>query len=232
MTKIVKNTTFPSLLDLIAPHSCLSCGHLGTVLCDRCKKHILAHHTHICPNCKEPLLSAKCPNCSELPPIYAIGPRHELLDHLIHTYKYESTRALAPILAELLNSVLPPDLPTNTLVVPLPTSTKHIRERGLDHTLLLAKHLARLRGWRVARPLIRTKNTVQVGSDRTTRLKQADNAYAPAKRFVIDPTATYLLLDDVWTTGASILAATKKLQLLGIANDHISVTLLAFSTIS
>lgn len=230
MIKNVKITTIPRLLDLIAPHSCRGCGHTGAILCPRCKNYILRQRQLVCPNCKTPLKSASCPRCKSLPRIYTIGPREGLLDDLIHTYKYESVRALAPVFAELLDEILPQDLPENTLVVPLPTSTKHIRERGLDHTLLIAKHLARLRGWRVSRPLERVKNTVQVGSSKSTRLAQADAAYRVKDNFVPDSSATYLILDDVWTTGATIKAVLKKLRAAGV--DHICVALLAYSELA
>lgn len=229
MTKNVNITTFPSLYDLIAPHSCLGCNHIGTILCNRCKKYIIARHRNICPSCKHSKINATCPNCDDLPPIYVGGERSGLLDDLIHDLKYNSNRSIARELADILHHILPLDLPENTQLVPLPTSTRHIRERGLDHTLLVAKHLARLRGWRVTKPLERAKNTVQVGSDKSTRLTQADAAYEISSTFKPDPTATYLLLDDVWTTGATMRAAAKKLQNTG-ARD-VRICLVSYSVL-
>ena len=230
MLKNVKITTFPSLLDLLAPHSCLGCGRLGSILCDRCKNYILAQHSNICPNCKKPRSSNKCSHCKNLPPIYIVGSRHELLDNLIHTYKYDSVRALSKIFAELLDQILPQDLPQNTCIVPLPTSTKHIRERSLDHTLLIAKHLAKLRHFQVRPILERNKNTVQVGASRTTRLAQATDAYIINHNFKPDSNTTYLLLDDIWTTGASMLSALQKLHSAGAKN--VQIALLAYSELS
>ena len=229
MTKNVNITTFPSLYDLIAPHSCLGCDHIGTILCDRCKKYIIAHHRNICPSCKQPKTTATCPTCDDLPPIYVAGKRSGLLNDLIHDLKYNSNRSIARELADILHHTLPPDLPANTLIVPLPTSTRHIRERGLDHTLLIAKHLARLRGWRIAKPLERAKNTVQVGSSKSDRLTQADTAYEVSSTFKANSAATYLLLDDVWTTGATMRAAAKKLQNTG-ARD-VRICLVSYSVL-
>ena len=192
MNFIVKITTLLNPLDLLAPHSCRGCGATGEALCTCCEKYILKHHR----NFKQ---------------VYCIGKRDGLLARIIHDYKYNSVRALKKPLAEMLSSVLP-DLPNNTVIVPLPTISRHIRERGLDHTKLVAKHLAKLRGYKTKCLLTRKNNTIQVGSDRNTRLKQAEEAYALQKNAVIDPSVTYLLLDDVLTTGASINAAKKKLQ--------------------
>ena len=229
MPKNVNITTFPSLLDLIAPHTCRGCGAIGTVLCNRCKKYIFSNHTTLCPNCKTPTTHAKCPNCHNIPPTYIIGERQDLIGALIHDYKYNSIRALAKSLADILDELLPP-FQTRTIIVPLPTISKHIRQRGLDHTLLIAKHLSKLRHCEFERALIRAQNTVQVGSNLKTRSSQAINAYAIANDFNPDPKATYLLLDDVWTTGASMLSANEKLRNAGV--NHTAFAILALSRIN
>ena len=82
--------------------------------------------------------------------------------------------------------------------------------RGFDHILLLAKKLAKLRGYNVVPLLSRDKNFVQVGADKETRKLQAAEAYIVTG--AVEPDTTYLLIDDVWTTGASMKAALKKLQ--------------------
>ena len=130
-------------------------------------------------------------------------------------------------MAEILDAVLPYfDEPVH--IVPLPTIKKHIRERGFDHTMLIAKKLARRRKWQVDAILGRAKNTVQVGSDQETRLKQAREAYLINKP--ADKNAVYLLLDDVWTTGASMRAAIKKLREAG--GTKIVVAVLAVNRIN
>lgn len=227
MSIIVKNTTLISLFDLLAPHSCRGCGAIGEPLCNRCKNYIILHNSNFCPICKIKTPSGQCQNCKDLPPIFIVGERSGLLDEIIHEYKYSSTKALSFKLANLLDSCLPKNLPENTVIVPLPTATNHIRSRGFDHILRLAKQLANIRHYRVKRLLIRTSNTTQVGSSRKARLSQADHAFSVDPKFSIDKNLTYILLDDVWTTGASMKAAIKKLQQAGVS--RIVVALLAVS---
>lgn len=222
----VKNTTFPSLLDLIAPPSCSGCGRLGSSLCDRCKNYILRSSCRICPNCKQPKSSATCPHCPDLPPIYVVGERRDLLAHLIHDYKYQSDRAIGRELAKLLDASLPP-LPLSTVIIPLPTSLPHIRVRALDHTLSIAKSLAHTRHLTVEQALVRAHNTTQVGTDRRTRVSQASTAYALNTHTSIQPGRPYLLFDDVWTTGASMRAAIEIIRTAGAT--EILVALLAVS---
>ncbi len=219
MNFIVKNTTIINPLSLIAPHSCRGCGRLGEVLCDCCKNNILKQRQ--APKLKNLL--------KNFPPVFVVDERSGLLNTLIHDLKYNSVRALAPKLAELLDNSLP-TLPPDSIIVPLPTATQHIRARGLDHTLLIAKHLAKIHHFKVKKLLLREKNTVQVGADRKTRLAQAKTAYSISQKIKINPNTTYILLDDVWTTGASMKAAVKKLQQAGVSK--IIIALLATSSLN
>lgn len=217
MPNIVKNTTFPGLLDLLAPHSCRGCGRIGNVLCDRCKNNIILNHIDHPPAIKSP---------KSFPPTFIISDRTDLVNTLIHDFKYNSVRALASPLAELMHTILP-DIQNPTIIVPLPTISRHVRARGLDHTYLITKKLAKLRHCKVHQLLIRQQNTVQVGADRKTRLAQATSAYAINPNIKINPNAAYILFDDVWTTDASMKAAVKKLRQAGA--KKIIVALLAVS---
>ena len=209
MRYIVKNTTKINIFDLIAPHSCRGYGALGSVFCDRCKN-----------NLKPP----KPYHIKGDSILYYVGRRDGTLANLIHDYKYNSTRAIGPILAEILDKAIP-NIRGQVIIVPLPTISRHVRERGLDHTLKIAKKLAKLRGknYQVKQLLIRNKNTVQVGTDRKTRIAQAKDAYKIASNTKLNNTTTYILFDDVWTTGASMTAAKKKLQDVGASKIITSV---------
>ena len=222
----VKNTTLPGIFDLLAPHVCLGCGRVGAPLCDCCKKYIISAYAHVCPNCKNRLDDAVCPNCANQPVVYAVGARAGLLDVIIRSYKYQPVRGLAKTLAELLDGVLPRDF-ERVVVVPLPTATHHVRARGFDHTLLIARKFAKMRGYSVQRMLVREKNTVQVGADQETRVVQANQAFRLNSKICVSERTTYLLIDDVWTTGATVRAATRLLSEAGVKN--LVVAILAYS---
>ena len=96
-------------------------------------------------------------------------------------------------------------------LVPLPTINRHIRERGFDHIGLICKKT----GLPVERVLLRNKNTVQVGASLEQRREQAKQAYLLGS---VDLNKKYLLVDDVWTTGSSMMAAANLMREAGVKN--------------
>lgn len=227
MEFVVKNTTKWRLIDLVAPHSCRGCGHTGAVLCERCKIYNKEQREAICPLCRMVVAQSyenggklvKCPNCEmELLGLWAVGWRRGVLKKLVSEFKYESVRAIGEVLAEMLNEAIP-DLAkilpegAEVVVVPLPTIGKHVRRRGLDHTLILARKLAKKRGWKCEQILTRVVDTVQVGAKVKERREQAERAYKVSRG--VDSRKYYLLLDDVWTTGASMKAAERVMREAG-----------------
>lgn len=121
-------------------------------------------------------------------------------------------RACGELLAELVRECV--KVPRGAILVPLPTIGRHIRERGFDHTKLLAKHLARNTSLKTAMVLMRSNNTTQVGANEKMRKIQAEMAYHVRKQ--VDINGDYILVDDVWTTGSSMLEAAKRLRERGI----------------
>ena len=71
---------------------------------------------------------------------------------------------------------------------------------------------------------MRAKDTVQVGADEETRKKQAHEAYAARN---VNKNRRYVLVDDVWTTGSSMLAACETMQKAGVR--RIDVVIIAKS---
>lgn len=202
-----------SLLATIAPHLCFGCGFEGTALCDSCKYDIGLEQYERCIVCGQLSAQGVCARHRlAYSRAWCVGERRDALERLIDAYKFERVRAAASELAELLHRRLP-EFPTNTIVVPVPTVSGHIRQRGYDHALLLARRFARLRGLSTAPLLRRVGNATQHGSSKAERLTQAQRAFQVSSG--VDPTATYLVIDDIITTGATLDWATKRLAEAG-----------------
>ena len=122
-------------------------------------------------------------------------------------------------MAELLTEVA--DFESDMKVVALPTIARHIRERGFDHMGKMAQKVALLNGLETAKVLVRGNNAVQVGASMEKRHEQAKTAYIV--KVDIDREANYLLIDDVWTTGSSMMAACEALRRAGCKKISIAV---------
>jgi ComF family protein len=139
-----------------------------------------------------------------------------LAQKLVQVYKFGQQRAAARELVELMVQTFEyPDYEKQDyLVVPVPTATKRIRERGFGHSELLAKLIAQKVDLPSCEALGRLGQKHQIGASRSVRLSQpAGNYYVRWPEKVKE--RNILLIDDVLTTGATLRAATKTLWQAG-----------------
>lgn len=149
------------------------------------------------------------------------------MEHLIDGYKFSRAKALHLNLADLLDATLP-ELPRGVIIAPIPTISTHVRQRGYDHTLLIAKELARRKGLALQRPLARQHSAKQLGASRSERIKQARTAFR--LEGPIDPREIYLLIDDVYTTGATLQYGAQALRDAGVQDVWVAVLARQVST--
>lgn len=123
-----------------------------------------------------------------------------------------SVEAADLIAAELANTI--PALHPDTLIIHVPTITNHVRTRGFDHALRIAKGLSRSSGLRQAPALARLGQHRQVGSRRQDRITKLEGAFRTKNGYFVK-NERILLVDDVLTTGATIEAAAKTLKAAG-----------------
>lgn len=218
-------TATDRLFSLIAPHICKGCGEVGNSLCSRCIINMLNNTHPICVMCgKTAKRGNLCDSCRRhnklFNDIISIGPREGALKSLVGDYKYFSEVECCKPISTLLRARLTDYRHTKLVFVPIPTVPSHIRERGFDHMLLVAKELSKL--FDDARTdnslLYRTDNLSQHeqnSADRRTKIKKS---IMPNKLAKIDPTATYVVLDDIWTTGSTAKRAGEALKELGAKN--------------
>lgn len=201
------------MLSVVAPHLCSGCGEIGSPLCDHCKYDIIENAFMGCIVCGSPTTVGVCQQHHiYYQRAWVVGERKAVLQRLIGNYKFQNVKAGAETLADLLDDRLP-DLPANTVIVPIPTAPAHIRERGYDHLLLIAKYLAFKRGLPIERLLGRANTATQHHANREMRIEQAQSAFRITGR--IDPFRTYVIVDDVVTTGSTIEQASRLLSEAG-----------------
>lgn len=180
-----------ALVDLLFPPKCLVCGALAEPFCAGCADGI--HPTAVLPP----------------PPgvdgIQSVGYHEGPLRKAVLRLKFERRVALVPSLASLLARELGPlhaEWRPQALV-PVPLHWTRRLERGFNQAELLAEQLSGLVGLPVIPALQRSRATgQQVGRGILERAESVRGA------FQVDPKhpapARVVLLDDVWTTGASL----------------------------
>lgn len=152
---------------------------------------------------------------------WCVGERAETLQLLVDDFKFNNAKAAYKPLAGLLDATLPV-LPETTKIIPIPTVSAHIRQRGYDHAWLIARHLAQLRGLKVTTSILRrVANTTQRGNTRQNRQLQAASAFTCQTS--LDPSIPYLVIDDVTTTGATLRYAAQALRAAGATSVWVAV---------
>lgn len=211
-----------TVLSFVAPHPCCGCGRIGGLLCDNCKYNIVNERELLCAACKRPTgASGRCNSCrAPYDRIWYVGERRDGLQRLIGLYKFERARSAYRTLGDLILTQLP-NLPSDTVVVPVPTLAAHVRERGYDHTLLIARYVAKKRGLRLDSVIGRRGGTTQRHTTAKQREQQAKTAFE-AKGY-LRPDVPYLLIDDVVTTGATIKYASEALKRIGAKDVWVAV---------
>lgn len=211
-------------ISLFLPHYCCSCGAIGSILCESCFNNIVRAHEHLCLSCGQKLNQNLCRCRREFDHGYFVGWHEDALESLISVTKFSSVRDGCRYQALLMDAILP-QLPADCVVVPVPTNTRHQRQRGLDHTYKIAFALARMRSLSLSRSVVRVKNHTQHGATRRQRLHQAEQSYAVYRK--LDPKRSYIIIDDVYTTGATVNAISKLLLDAGIKKSKIWVVVTA-----
>lgn len=211
------------VLNIYAPARCVSCYEHGSSLCHGCMADISPNLISRCFLCaKQTDEFATCTKCLKKTPVKNVWVATDYsgtVKELLHGFKYERERTSALELAAIVDRSLP-YLSSETIVTHIPTASSRARARGYDHSRLLAKELAKLRGLKHKTLLGRLGQSQQMGATRKQRLEQTKNSYVATKKL---NKAEVLLVDDVLTTGATLTAAGKELRRAGAKNVYAAV---------
>ena len=217
------------------PSMCVLCEEKTTALtiCPDClaRWRTLAEREGQCQRCGHfGTRAAVCDTCRTWPRYYrgnmALLPYTENVSEAIRRFKFhqEPWRAagFAPLFAAR-------PAPEAAMIVPVPLHKARLRERGYNQSLLLAQVAGDV--WRLPvreEVLVRTVNTRhQVELPRAQRLTNVAGAFAVPERAREAVRGQHILLiDDVMTTGSTLLACARALHEAGAAAVE-SVTLAA-----
>jgi len=137
------------------------------------------------------------------------------LRQAIHGLKYRRDFILADTLAEVLAKAWKRNSLPEALVTPVPLSAERLRQRGYNQAALLAQSFAERLGLPYTPESVqRTRNTVsQVELSVAERRANVAGAFVGQPNLVMDK--TLILIDDVCTTGATLVACAQALRAAG-----------------
>lgn len=207
------------MLELVFPPNCAGCDRPGTLLCDSCaQKAHLIDPSDACPRCGAPHGRLQCQECGGRDYSFTAARCAALLEppvsRAIVLLKDGCERRFAHVLAGLLARSTDGWLDVADALVPVPASPAAVRRRGFDHSVDIARALGRAAGLPLARPLVTRATADQRVLGREQRFANRRQAFglAPGARLP----SRVVLIDDVFTTGATLDAAARVLREAGV----------------
>jgi ComF family protein len=171
-----------------------------------------------------------CKNCRESPPVFGEGRSMFHLNQagriLIHELKYNANKRVLddmPFFLERVPQFL--EFVTGAVLIPVPLHKKKLRKRGYNQSLWVAKVFAKEAGVSTVAYdcLERTRDTPsQTKLDRAERKQNVKNAFALKDGTCLDGFDRIVLVDDVYTTGATLDACAQALIDSGISQVEVA----------
>jgi ComF family protein len=209
------------IISYIAPHECLACGAEGLLLCSYCRPLLpdASLKCCMCGNiCASYSICAKCKKRSNLQNVWIRTPYEEFAKKLVRQLKFERAYSAADTIAASLVDDFASLVSQRAHIVPVPTASSRVRQRGYDQAVLIAKAFAKKTGLPYSPILTRVGQHRQTGNDRARRVSQLEEVFVIKKHHPKnDP---IILIDDVLTTGATIESAARALHKSGY--KHVS----------
>lgn len=207
------------LLDLVFPPKCAGCDLPGTLLCEHCASGVVGIDPRAsCCRCGAPCGPTGCHECKGRTFAFSEARCASLLAHpvsrAIVLLKDGGERRYADVLGHLLADVAAGWLDPREVIVPVPASPDAVRRRGFDHAVDLARVLARASGTPMARALRASATADQRALGRGERFINRADAFR--LRMECPPSKRVVLVDDVFTTGATLDAAARVLRTGGV----------------
>lgn len=217
IAKTVADSLAP-VIDLVYPPRCPLCGDA------------LGQQGGLCLDCWAELEVPTAVSNAEEPnrrTIAAATYYNDASRKLILMFKHGGKIALAPMLARLMAAQLEQDGDSDEqpLIIPVPLHRFRMWRRGYNQSALLAQELAKLgKGEAALGALVRVKSTPSLaGLGKVERRKVLENAIAiQGSQSSRIAGRDIILVDDVFTSGATSAACVRALKAAGAASVTIS----------
>ena len=222
---------FHFFLDFLFPCRCVSCGDPVLTamnhLCLKCHG-LLRRLDKGCPVCSGVIYDGNCTICGNrkfYPAIhYSLFSYEKVSRSVIHSLKFEGMKYIYRIFIPHICSRIDDFNEKIDIVTSIPMNREKLVKRGYNQSKLLAQGVSRKRGIEFCELLKEMRNTAQQRSlNYNERFINVIDRYETVNNAKIE-NKVILLIDDVFTTGATINECSRKLIMSGAAKVF-SITL-------
>ncbi len=207
------------ILDILFPKKCVGCKKNGSYFCQDCISNILQTDL-VCPKCERLAVGGQThPICQRkfgLEGLWSLGIYQNPLKEAIKQLKYGRVTGLAETLTDIVVEYwaryqpfvlekIKKDRGEGWRIIPVPLHWFRGNSRGFNQSSIIGQILSKKLGLEYSESLIRTKYTKPQarlkGHDRYQNIK---GAFALSPNHELKTVNSVLLIDDVWTTGATL----------------------------
>lgn len=208
-------------LNLVFPKHCVFCHTSGDYLCLNCFSQIQFLKTQYCSYCQNMSVDGsthlQCQKRLGLDGLISVAFYHGPIQSLIKSLKYGRIKDLQGTIKQLLAGFLVDEeklFLAQSMVIPVPLHFFKKNFRGFNQAQILGEAAAQVLGLELKPDiLIRQRFTVsQTGLKKRERLENIEAAFAINSRAGSIAGKNIVLVDDVWTTGATIKECSKVLK--------------------
>lgn len=211
-----------SIVDWIYPKQCAGCGKEGEYVCQSCAPRILRPPA-ICPECAKPAAGGwvhpRCRKQNSMERLIVGMTYRGIIQESLKRVKYRNAWDRLGRIYEIWRERVEIDLPEleGKLWVPVPMYERKRKERGFNQAEVLAQMAARDTRGRIELVLRRQRATqAMYGLSKKERQKNVKGVFAAdATKIRLVNADLAILIDDVWTTGATMKECTRILKQAG-----------------
>lgn len=221
-----------AVLDLIFPRNCLGCGNLcggrsdWDYLCASCIRQADWIRAPYCHTCGHPFpgigSGQSCSHCQAIDPFFSGGRCFFLHRGIgakwIKAFKYQDGRFLAGDLRRMITEVDGIDeFVRGAVLVPVPLHPVRLRERGYNQSEWICRRWARILPMAGVECLLDRPRWTgsQTRLAREERARNVRNAFCLAEGANVRADLTYVIVDDVFTTGSTLNECCRELYRAG-----------------
>lgn len=211
-----------SLLDLVFPKTCLTCGKVGKYICVNCLSKVELLKP-VCPYCEKASIDgfthSKCRRSFGLDGLTSVWDYDGVIKKAIGALKYkyatEVGRELSILFIERIQGKL--DVLKDGILVPVPIFWHKENVRGFNQSIEMGKIIAAKMNWGLKPDLLRkaAHTLPQATLSVEDRKKNLKGTFKTSLNNLLNNYSNILLFDDVFTTGSTLKEACNTLKKSG-----------------